>query len=133
MFSEQELVFLRAQPLARIATVNDEGQPTVDAVGFEFDGARFYIGGHQLENTRKYKNIRAGHHKVSLIIDDLKSIRPWRPQGIRIHGISEVIQHQGHLGQGSYLAITPSVSWSWGIEEQEAQSGRVGPKKIKWQ
>ena len=132
MFSEQELAFLQAQPLARIATVDNEGQPTVDVVGFQFDGARFYIGGHQLETTRKYNNIMAGHRKVSLILDDLKSFRPWQPRGIRIHGIAEVLQRQGHLGPGSYLAITPLVSWSWGIEEPGPEQGRVGPKKIKW-
>ena len=127
MFSEQELTFLRAQPLARIATVDNDGQPTVDVVGFQFDGARFYIGGHQLQSTRKYKNIVAGHRMVSLIIDDLKSFRPWQPRGIRIHGIAEVVQRQGHLGPGSYLAITPVVSWSWGIEEAGSEQGRAGP------
>ena len=132
MFSEQELAFLRAQPLAGIATVDNDEQPTVDAVGFEFDGTRFYIGAHQLETTRKYKNIAAGHRKVSLIIDDLKSLRPWQPRGIRIHGIAEVVERQGHLGPGGYLAITPMVSWSWGIEEPGSEPGRFGPKKIIW-
>ena len=131
MFSEQELAFLQAQPLVRIATVDNDGQPTVDVVGFQFDGARFYIGGHQLQTTRKYKNIMLGNRKVSLIIDDLKSLRPWQPRGIRIHGIAEVVEHQGHLGPGSYLAIAPLVSWSWGIEEPG--QGQVGPKKIIWQ
>src|SRR5437763_9094718 len=111
MFSEQELAFLRAQPLARIATVDNDGQPTADAVGLEFDGTRFYIGGHRLETTRKYKNVVAGQRKVSLIIDDLKSIRPWQPRGIKIHGIAEVVKRTGRLGPGSYLAITPMVSW----------------------
>ncbi len=133
MFSEQELAFLRAQPLARIATVDNEEQPTVDAVGFEFDGAHFYIGGHQLETTRKYQNIVAGHRKVSLLIDDLKSLRPWQPRGIRIHGIAEIVQRQGHLGPGSYLAITPRVSWSWGMEEPGTEPAKVGPRKIIWQ
>ncbi|OLD82148.1 MAG: hypothetical protein AUG54_03245 [Ktedonobacter sp. 13_1_20CM_4_53_7] len=132
MFSEQELAYLQAQPLARIATVDNDGQPTVVVVGFQFDGARFYISGHQLGTMRKYKNIVAGHHKVSLIIDDLKSFRPWQPRGIRIHGIAEVVQRQGHLGPGSYLAITPLVSWSWGIEEPGSELVRAGPKKIKW-
>ena len=40
MFSDQEQAFLQVQPLARIATVATDRQPTVDAVGFEFDGAR---------------------------------------------------------------------------------------------
>jgi pyridoxamine 5'-phosphate oxidase family protein len=133
MFSEQELAFLQAQPLARIATVEHDGQPTVDVVGFQFDGTRFYVGGHQLETTRKYKNIAAGNRKVSLIIDDLKSLSPWQPRAIRVHGIAEVVQRQGHLGPGSYLAITPVVSWSWGIEELGTQLGRPGPKKIIWQ
>jgi len=116
MFSEQERAFLQAQPLARIATVATDGQPTVDVVGFEFDGARFYIGGHSVQATRKYKNVVAGNTKVSLVIDDLKSLQPWQPRGIRVHGIAEVAQRNGHLGAGSYLVITPEVSWSWGIE-----------------
>ena len=130
MFSEQERAFLQAQPLARIGTVAPDWQPSVDAVGFEFDGARFYIGGHNVQATRKYKNVVAGKTKVSLIIDDLKSIRPWQPRGIRVHGIAEIVERYGHLGPGTYLVITPKVSWSWGIEAQE---GKVGPKKIVWE
>lgn len=133
MFSEQELAFLHGQPLARIATVDQDGQPTVDVVGFGFDGARFYIGGYQLETTRKYKNVAAGNRKVSLIIDDLKSRQPWRPRGIRIHGVAAVVQREGHLGPGNYLAITPTVSWSWGIEEPEPGQGFAGPKRAAWQ
>jgi hypothetical protein len=57
--------------------------------------------------VRKYKNIAAGHHKVSLIIDDLKSFRPWQPRGIRI-------RHRGveqrHLGPGA-ISGHPSGPW----------------------
>ncbi len=130
MFSEQERAFLQAQPLARIGTVAPDGQPSVDAVGFEFDGARFYIGGHSFQATRKYKNVVAGNTKVSLLIDDLKSIQPWQPRGIRVYGIAEAVERQGRFGPGMYLVITPKVSWSWGIEAQE---GKAGPKKIVWE
>ncbi|WP_236602174.1 pyridoxamine 5'-phosphate oxidase family protein [Ktedonobacter sp. SOSP1-52] len=34
MFSEQELAFLRTQPLASLATVAITGQPDAGAVGF---------------------------------------------------------------------------------------------------
>ena len=133
MFSEQERAFLQSQLLARIATVAADGQPTVDAVGFEFDGKHFYVGGHRFEASRKYKNIVAGNTKVSLIIDDLKSVQPWQPRGIRVHGIAEIVERNGHLGPGSYLAITPQVSWSWGIEAPTLQEGKPGsPKKIIW-
>ena len=64
MFSEVEIAYLKSQFLARLATVSSDGQPTVDAVGFEFDGARFYIGGLALPSTRKYKNVASGNHKV---------------------------------------------------------------------
>ena len=56
MFSEQELAYLQAQPLARIATVDNDGQPTVVVVGFQFDGARFYISGHQLSASRRRRS-----------------------------------------------------------------------------
>lgn len=72
MFSEQELAFLRTQPLARLATVAVNGQPDADAVGFAFENGRFSIGGYVLERTRKYKNIAAGQSKVSLLIDELR-------------------------------------------------------------
>lgn len=132
MFSQQEQAYLQTQPLARLATIEPDGQPDVDVVGFEFDGARFYIGGHQLETTRKYKNIVAGKRKVSLIIDDLKTREPWAPRAIKIHGIAEVVEHEGRMGPGSYLAITPTVSWSWGIEEPQFRQGKAIPRKITW-
>ncbi len=132
MFSQQEQAYLQTQLLARLATIEPDGQPDVDVVGFEFDGARFYIGGHQLEATRKYKNIVAGKRKVSLIIDDLKTREPWAPRAIKIHGVAEVVEHEGRMGPGSYIAITPTVSWSWGIEEPQFRQGKVIPRKITW-
>ena len=132
MFSQQEHAYLQTQLLARLATVEPGGQPDVDVVGFEFDGARFYIGGHQLETTRKYQNIVAGQRKVSLIIDDLKSRDPWAPQAIKIHGIAAVVEREGRMGNALYLAITPTISWSWGIEEPRFRQGRAIPKKTTW-
>jgi pyridoxamine 5'-phosphate oxidase family protein len=129
MFSEQELAFLQAQRIARIATVAPDGQPTADAVGFSFDGKRFYIGGFNIQATRKYKNIVAGNKKVSLVIDELKSDQPWQALGIRVEGEAAVAETQAHFGPGIYLVITPKVSWSWGIEDQQ---GKVGPKKTVW-
>src|SRR5260221_10028168 len=98
MFSQQEQAYLQTQLLARLATIEPDGQPDVDVAGFEFDGARFYIGGHQLETTRKYKNIVAGKRKVALIIDDLQTRGPLAPQAIKNHGIQAVLQHEGRMG-----------------------------------
>ncbi len=132
MFSEAEITYLKSQYLARLATVSSDGQPTVDAVGFEFDGARFYVGGLALPSTRKYKNIANGNHKVSLIIDDLETINPWKVRGIKVHGLAEIVERSGRFGLKKYLAITPTVSWSWGIEGENYRDGKFAPKKIVW-
>lgn len=129
MFSEQELAYLQSQRLARIATVDAGGQPTVDAVGFSLDGGTILVGTHSPYLTRKYRNVLGGNTRVALIIDDLQSVQPWRPRGIKIHGMAEVVERQGHFGPGSYLVITPKISWSWGIEPQE---GISAPKKTVW-
>jgi pyridoxamine 5'-phosphate oxidase family protein len=39
-FTEEEIAYLRSQPLARLATLDRDGQPDVVPVGFEFDGSR---------------------------------------------------------------------------------------------
>lgn len=133
MFSEAEIAYLKSQHLARLATVSNMGQPTADAVGFEFDGARFYIGGMALPASRKYKNVAAGNHKVSLIIDDLASVQPWKPRQIKVHGLADIVERDGRFGHKEYLAITPTVSWSFGLEANEnVQSGNFKPKKIVW-
>lgn len=132
MFSEEEVAYLQTHPLARLGTVTSAGQPDVDAVGFEFDGVRFYIGGRQFQTTRKYKNVAAGNTKVSLIIDDLV-MSPWEPRGIKLHGVAQIVEREGRFGFASYFAITPIISWSWGIEGPHMRGGKYAPKKIIWQ
>src|SRR5205085_12614550 len=112
MFTPEERDYLQTQRLARLATVGRDGQPTVDAVGFTFDDGRFYIGGRNLPGTRKYRNVDAGNRRVALIIDDLASVQPSAPRGIKIHGIAEIVERDGMFGPGKYLALTPVVSWS---------------------
>ena len=133
MFSEAELAYLQTQRLTRLATVARNGQPTVDVVGFEWDGTRFYIGGLNLRSTRKYRNVAAGNQQVALVIDDLPSIDPWTPRGIKVHGTAEIVQRDGFLGPGEYLAITPVISWSWGILADTFQENRFAPHRIQWQ
>jgi len=114
-FTEEETVYLRSQPLARIATVAPEGQPDAAPVGFEFDGTYFYVGGVDPANTRKFRNVRAGNGKVALVVDDLVSTNPWTPRFMRIYGTGELIERQGQFGPGPYMRITPAISWSWNL------------------
>jgi pyridoxamine 5'-phosphate oxidase family protein len=115
-FTEEEIAYLRSQPLARIATVAPDGQPDVAPVGFEFDGTYFHVGGANPTNTRKFRNVRAGNDRVGLVIDDLVATDPWTPRFLRVYGTAELIQRPGRFGPGAYMRITPTISWSWNLD-----------------
>jgi pyridoxamine 5'-phosphate oxidase family protein len=132
MFSREELVYLRLQQLGRLATVAPDGLPTVDAVGYLFDGKQFFIGGYKLTTSRKYRNIAAGNQQIALIIDDVASVEPWVARGLKLHGTAEIVEGDGYFGPGPYFAITPRVSWSWGIVGPTFVDGRFVTHKIEW-
>jgi pyridoxamine 5'-phosphate oxidase family protein len=129
MFSEKEREYLLSQRLARLATVSPTGQCDADAVGFTLEGNDFVIGGHNLPATRKFKNVAAGGDKVSLIVDDLESIDPWRPRGIKIHGDASIESRDGRFGPGEHIIVRTRTSWSWGIEEATFQEGKPQTRK----
>ena len=128
MFTEKEIAYIRSQPLGRIATIDQEGQPDNVAIGFQFDGNAFYISGLDNPSTRKYKNVANGYKKVALLIDDLLSVNPWRPRGIRVYGSAEIVQQEGR----PVLKITPAISWSWDIEESSFKNGKFSPRKTTY-
>ena len=115
-FSEAETAYLRSQPLGRLATVADDGQPDAVPVGFEYDGTHLYIGGIDPVRTRKYRNVRDGNTKVAFVVDDLVSARPWIPRYLRIYGEAELVERDGRFGTAAYLRITPTVSWSFNLD-----------------
>ncbi len=101
VFTEKEKEYIKSQRLTRISTssaVFSDGtsQPDVAPVGFDFDDEYLYIGGMNILNSTKYKNILK-NNKVALVIDDLKKVNPWDPRGIRIYGIADTIDRQGGL------------------------------------
>jgi pyridoxamine 5'-phosphate oxidase family protein len=117
-FTDEEISYLRSQPIARLATIGPEAQPDVVPVGIEFDGTVFWVGGpgESVLRTRKFRNIQAGRHKVALVVDDLVSFDPFIARGIRIYGYATgPVERIGMVGPGSYLRITPSMSWSWNM------------------
>lgn len=128
-FTSEEVDFIRSQPLARVATVSDEGQPDVTPVGYEFDGTHFYIGGYNPTNTRRSANVRAGNTKIALVIDDLVSTRPWTPRYLRVYGTAELIDRSGR----QILKITPTTSWSMNMSGQWSAGSTHGlaPRKTQ--
>lgn len=131
MFSDQEIAYLKSQRLARIATVSKASQPDVAPIGFEFDGEHFYIGGLNITKTMKYKNVLI-NPRVALVIDDLETVDPWTPRGIKIHGTATIVDYAGRFGPRPYIRVLPHVHWSWGIEEPPFKEGKPVMKKTHW-
>ena len=130
MFTDKEIAYLKSQPLARLATVAQDLQPDASPVGFDFDGAVFWIMGRNLTTTRKYINIDEGNTKVALVIDDLESINPWRPRGIRIFGIADIAEKEGDTpGQRPYIRVSPTISWSWNVDGPSFVDGKFKPRR----
>ena len=130
MFSEAEIQYLKSQRLARLATVSSNGQPDVVPIAFQFDGKYFWIGSRSqdiLFSTMKYKNVKTGNRLVSLAVDDIESLDPWRPREIKIYGEADIMEHSGMFGPGKYLRIAPKISWSFGLPNLNAglRQGRL--------
>jgi pyridoxamine 5'-phosphate oxidase family protein len=141
IFTLKEIEYLKSQRLARIATAastQQEGpvQPDVVPVGFDFDGEYLYVGGMNLLKSTKYRNVLK-NDKVAIIVDDLKTVDPWDPRGIRIYGTADIVTRQGGYMESTnhpnphYIRVTPKKKWSWGIEEPVFVQGKFNIKKAQ--
>ncbi|MER5882927.1 PPOX class F420-dependent oxidoreductase [Streptomyces sp. NPDC001941] len=119
-FSDAERAYLASQRLGRLATVDPKGQPQANPVGFfpQEDGT-ILVGGYDLGNTKKWRNLRA-NPKVALVVDDIVSLTPWRVRGIDIRGEAELLTGPHELGahfSEELIRIHPRKIMSWGLEE----------------
>lgn len=130
-FTDEEISYIRSQPLARVATVSVNGQPDVVPVVFEFDGFHFLIGGYAPERARRTRNIDQGSGKVALVIDDLASVHPWTPRYIRVYGTAELIHPDGQPDADRIMRITPEISWSLNLDGAWHPGSAVTPTPRK--
>jgi pyridoxamine 5'-phosphate oxidase family protein len=125
MFNKDELKYLKSQFLARVATATPKGKPNVAPVGYEFDGKYFYIGSIKqeiLHSTPRFLNIKSGNKRVALVVDDLVSVDPWKPRGVRVNGVADIVERKGEFGKGDYIRIKPKLSWSWGLSKSSTKT-----------
>lgn len=116
-FSDKELDYLAEQRLGRLATVDPDGLPHVVPLGWSYNPAlgTIDIGGRDLAETRKFRNVRA-NPKVALVIDDV--LPPWRPRCVMVRGEAEALeQAAGPDGTqpGPVIRIHPTRVISWGL------------------
>ena len=111
-FTEAEIAYLNSQPLMRFATASPTGKPDVAPVIFEIDGDDIITAGFDITHTARYRNIQK-NPRATLVIDDLASIDPWSPRGIKIIGLASI-----EIVDGSErFRITPKVIISWAIND----------------
>ena len=117
VFREAEILYLAGgRQLGRIATVGADGTPHVVPVAWIYNAVRetIDVGGHDLENSKKFRDVaRTG--RVAIVIDDLLSTDPWRPRGIEVRGRGEAIAMPTPL-----IRIHPERIVSWGLETRSS-------------
>jgi pyridoxamine 5'-phosphate oxidase family protein len=134
-FTDEEIAYLRSQPITRFATVGPGGQPDVVPLAFEFDGEGFWVGGvgDAVARTRKFRNVAAGNDRVALVFDDLISIDPFVARCLRVYGRAGEPVHRVSemLGPGLFMRITPTISWSWNLEGRPAGDTWYEPRRTQ--
>ena len=126
VFTDAELEFLAGQRIARIATASATGQPDVSPVGFAVDGDSITSGGMDITKTIRHRHLLE-NPVAALVVDDLASIDPWRPRGVKVRGKAVIEQ----VGAGMQIRITPETIWSWGINEgAETHFGPIEKRQV---
>lgn len=110
VFTDGELEYLASQRLARIATASASGQPDVAVVGFGLDGDAIVSGGIDLTKTIRMRFLQETP-RATIVVDDLASVTPWAPRGVKVRGRASLEDLDGALR----IRIEPEVIWSWGI------------------
>ena len=112
VFTSAELAYLASQPLMRFATASLSGRPDVAPVVFEIDGDDIVTAGFDITHTVRFKNIQK-NPRATLVIDDLATVNPWSPRGIKIIGSAVIETFDG----SPRFRITPEVIVSWAIND----------------
>jgi pyridoxamine 5'-phosphate oxidase family protein len=120
--SSLERDYLASQRLGRLATVDAHGQPQNNPVGFFLNDELgvIDIGGKAMGQTKKFRNVRS-NPLVSLVVDDLASVTPWRVRGVEIRGHAEAVtewQPPYPYYSREAVRIRPTRVISWGLDEE---------------
>jgi pyridoxamine 5'-phosphate oxidase family protein len=112
VFTPAELEYLKTQPLMRFASASPSGRPDVAPVVFDVEGNDIVTAGFDITHTVRYRNIQT-NPRVSVVVDDLASVNPWSPRGIKVIGTAAIEDRDG----SPRFRITPQVVISWAIND----------------
>ncbi len=124
-FTVAELDYLASQPLMRFASASTSGRPDVAPVVFEIDGDDVLTAGFDITHTVRFKNIQS-NPRVSVVVDDLASVNPWSPRGIKIIGTAVIEEFDG----SPRFRISPEVVISWAINDTTPGIPKMERRKV---
>jgi nitroimidazol reductase NimA-like FMN-containing flavoprotein (pyridoxamine 5'-phosphate oxidase superfamily) len=105
MTPEEIRSILKANPIARVATVDDKGQPHVVPVTLFSDGENIYF--HSSEKSQKVKNINK-NPKISLVVDFFQN-SPRLEVGFVMNGIAKRVENKEELEKVRNLLRQPNA------------------------
>jgi pyridoxamine 5'-phosphate oxidase family protein len=126
-FTNQEIEYLQASRLGRIATVDQKGDLHVVPVGFRYNPEQdtIDIGGHNIVATKKFRDALK-HGRIAFVVDDV--LPPWRPRFVEIRGtVNHHVEGGKAINQGfasDILRLTPTYIVSFGINDAGVMPGQ---------
>lgn len=124
-FTPAEVQYLTTQPLMRFASASLTGRPDVAPVVFEVEGDDILTAGFDITHTVRYRNIQT-NPRVSVVVDDLASIDPWSPRGIKVIGTAVIEEVNG----SPRFRISPEVVISWAINDTTPGIPKMERRKV---
>jgi pyridoxamine 5'-phosphate oxidase family protein len=118
--TEAEHRYLSTQTLGRLATVDPDGVPQNNPVGFRYnpDSGTIDIAGYNMGDSRKFRNVET-NGQAAFVVDDVVSLDPWRVRGVEIRGRAEAVRGVPAPvphASNEIIRIHPRRIFSWGID-----------------
>lgn len=121
--TDAERRYVKEQPLARLATVDEHGAPQNSPVGAFIDEATgdILVGGHAMGATKKFRNVKE-NGQAALVVDDLASRDPWTVRGLEVRGTAVAQEDVDPPMPGmsrEVIRLTPAWVASWGVDPDD--------------
>jgi pyridoxamine 5'-phosphate oxidase family protein len=118
--SAEVVAYLSSQRLGRLATVDANGAPQNNPVGFRYNAelGTIDVGGRNMGASRKFRNL-AANPRVAFVVDDIASVQPWRVRCVEIRGHAAALRDQVPYAagmSGEIIRIHPDRVISFGLE-----------------
>jgi pyridoxamine 5'-phosphate oxidase family protein len=125
VFTPAEVAYLKSQPLMRFASASASGRPDVAPVVFDVEGDHIVTAGFDITHTVRYRNLQTNPY-VSVVVDDLASVNPWSPRGIKVIGTTVIEEIDG----APRFRIIPDVIISWAINDTTPGIPKMERRKV---